>query len=994
MSYIVNFDYLSSIYILLCILKNTTSALSDSAQLRQKAEAKLKKDLPGELSALSASDALKLIQELRVHQVELEMQNEELRRIMTSGSEANELTHKMEVFQCELEAQNEELLAAIALAQDATDLYDFAPTGYFALSVEGEILRLNYSGAEILGKDRSQLVNNRFAFFVSDDTRPVFNLFLESVFNSKIKQSCETTLLTSGEAPIYVHITGVLTGNAEYCLATVTDISGRKQAEMELNDSRVFLDTIIEQSPNSLWISDKRGTLMRMNQACRNNLHLKDEEVVNKYNIFKDSNLENQVSMPMIRDVFEKGTTARFEIKYDTARVKGLKLNQKVMVDLDVHITPVLDSNGKVTNAIIQHSDITERKRAEEALLKSKQQFEKLAANIPVGSYILHSKPDGSFKLDYASSRMTEMLGLDRESLLKDARLIYETIYTDDRAGFAELNEKGISLKQPFDWKGRICAGGKIKWMHFSSSPELQVDGDIMWHGLIVDITKEKLAEDEINEAHNRLLKIAGRVPGVVYQFKLRPDGTSCFPYSSEGIREIYGVSPQEVINDASKAFANIHNDDYAGVLASIQVSAKELSPWTHEYRVKCTDGSIRTVWGNSLPQMEDDGSVLWHGFINDITERKQREQNLKESEARFKNLFELHSAIMLLIDPVSGLIIDVNDAAVKFYGYSKTVLQSMKIEELNVLSGEQVKAERDKARINNLNYFVFQHRLASGEDRTVEVHSSPIDFQEKQILFSIIHDITERKIAENEIQIKNEELLKVNAEKDKFFSIIAHDLRGPIGSFMGLTERMAEGIADMTLDDLQNIARVMKKSASNLYNLLGNLLEWSRMQRGLTTFEPVTFLLMPKILENIIQASDSASKKAIAITTGIPGDLVVFADENMLACIIRNMVANAVKFTPDGGEISISARPLDDGKVEISISDNGIGMSKDLIENLFSLDVNTSRKGTGGELSTGLGLMICKDFIEKHGGEIKVVSEVGKGSRFSFSIPAAGLEK
>ena len=239
-----------------------------------------------------------------------------------------------------------------------------------------------------------------------------------------------------------------------------------------------------------------------------------------------------------------------------------------------------------------------------------------------------------------------------------------------------------------------------------------------------------------------------------------------------------------------------------------------------------------------------------------------------------------------------------------------------------------------------------------------------------------------------------NIELTELNVTKDKFFSIIAHDLRGPFSGFLELTSVMAQGTSIMTMDEIKHGALIMNKSAVNLFSLLGNLLEWSRMQRGLTAFEPATFLLNHKMNENIIQAQDSATKKAITFKTFIPDNLKVNADENMLACIIRNLVTNAVKFTPNGGNISISATALNNNFAEISISDSGIGMSRDLIENLFILDINTSRKGTDGELSSGLGLMICKDFIEKHGGELIVESEIGKGSTFRFTVPAIAYKE
>ena len=250
------------------------------------------------------------------------------------------------------------------------------------------------------------------------------------------------------------------------------------------------------------------------------------------------------------------------------------------------------------------------------------------------------------------------------------------------------------------------------------------------------------------------------------------------------------------------------------------------------------------------------------------------------------------------------------------------------------------------------------------------------------------IRDITEQKLAEEEIQWKNVELQKINAEKDKFFSIIAHDLRSPFNGFLGLTEIMAEGLPRMTLEEIQSIAIAMRNSASNLFRLLGNLLEWSRMQRGLTVFEPVSFLLMQKVSESTALAVGEADKKEIAIRFDLPEDLQIFADLEMFSAIMRNLMTNAVKFTPRGGNINVAAKTIPGNMVEVSISDTGIGMCRNMIDNLFHLDINTNRKGTEGEASTGLGLIICKDFIEKNGGELWVESEEGKGSTFRFSLP------
>jgi signal transduction histidine kinase len=253
--------------------------------------------------------------------------------------------------------------------------------------------------------------------------------------------------------------------------------------------------------------------------------------------------------------------------------------------------------------------------------------------------------------------------------------------------------------------------------------------------------------------------------------------------------------------------------------------------------------------------------------------------------------------------------------------------------------------------------------------------------------------DISELKQAELEIKLKNEQLEKLNAEKDKFFSIIAHDLRGPFSGFLGFTDLLKTDIYSMSKDELQDTANRMFSSASSLFRLLTNLLEWSIAQRGLTAFEPEVLSLKDLADDSLKLFYDVAKNKGIVLKEKIPEDIFVVADKLMLNTILRNFVSNSIKFTETGGRILITTRISED-KVEISIADTGIGMNQEMLNDLFRIDVKSGRKGTNDEPSTGLGLILCKEFVEKHNGKISVLSEVGKGSLFTFSLPLAKTDE
>ncbi len=240
------------------------------------------------------------------------------------------------------------------------------------------------------------------------------------------------------------------------------------------------------------------------------------------------------------------------------------------------------------------------------------------------------------------------------------------------------------------------------------------------------------------------------------------------------------------------------------------------------------------------------------------------------------------------------------------------------------------------------------------------------------------------------ELILKNDQLSITNKEKDKLYSIIAHDLKGPFSSFLGLTQIMAKEIVDLEKEDIRSFAESLYKSANNLYKLLENLLQWSRMQQSAIPFSPAPLLLKNSVSFVITEFATISSGKNLSIENNIPERITVLADSNMLHSVIRNLLSNAIKFTHSDGKIVIDATETENKMAEVFVKDSGIGMNNEMISNLFTMNIQKTRKGTDDEPSTGLGLLICKEFIEKHGGTIEVSSVEGKGTEFRFTIPLA----
>jgi len=285
----------------------------------------------------------------------------------------------------------------------------------------------------------------------------------------------------------------------------------------------------------------------------------------------------------------------------------------------------------------------------------------------------------------------------------------------------------------------------------------------------------------------------------------------------------------------------------------------------------------------------------------------------------------------------------------------------------------------------SNLNHLTWQTQQIAKGDLKQKVSF----LGEFSIAFNkMIEALREKKLMEDKIISQNEQLEKLNAEKDKFFTIIAHDLRGPLGGFMQLTDMLTNENMPITTEQKKNMSFSISRSARNIFYLLENLLEWSRMQQGLIPFKPELAPLLPIVNEGISAMVEPAGYKEIIIYNEVNEDLLVCADRNMLLAIIRNLISNAVKFTRKGGRITIAAKANDEKNIEISIRDSGIGMDTEMISKLFRLDVKINRKGTNDEASTGLGLLLCKDFIDKHNGKIWAESEEDKGSTFYLTLP------
>ena len=246
---------------------------------------------------------------------------------------------------------------------------------------------------------------------------------------------------------------------------------------------------------------------------------------------------------------------------------------------------------------------------------------------------------------------------------------------------------------------------------------------------------------------------------------------------------------------------------------------------------------------------------------------------------------------------------------------------------------------------------------------------------------------ITERKEAEQRLRQQKEELNELNATKDKFFSILAHDLKNPFSSLYSLSQLMDENYSHLDEEDKLVALKRIHNSAELIYNLLENLLTWSKSQRGFIDYSPTEFDLVLQVEENINLHRIHAEKKGVLLKTNVKKTYTAFADRQMINTVLRNLINNAVKFTESGKTVEVSVR-REEKFLEVEVKDEGVGISKENMEKLFRIDVKYKTLGTSGEKGTGLGLILCHEFVQKNFGAIWCESQPGKGTSFFFTVP------
>lgn len=473
----------------------------------------------------------------------------------------------------------------------------------------------------------------------------------------------------------------------------------------------------------------------------------------------------------------------------------------------------------------------------------------------------------------------------------------------------------------------------------------------------------------------------------------------SLLSHPSLGIVRITSEGIPVLVNQTALKFLNI--DSFSELIELYNSSESFRNNFnTHKYfkyiNQEIKNNSLETEWLNKNGKV-----VFFKEFVNpvynrsgfpeyfdciieDQTDKKIVEQLIKNCQTRDFQILKALPDILFIVSS-DGTLLDSKFNSKSGFFKNPALLIGRKISSVfpKSVSEKLLEAIEHTLKTNHLSSVEFS---LTSDEKEIFYEARIVVNSESQVLM-LLRDVTLQKEAELQLKKVTEDLKQANASKDKFFSIIAHDLRTPLIGLIGYAEILSEDIDELELSEIKEYSNNIVEISRQTIKLLSNLLEWSRLQTGKIQFSPSDVKIY-SVVENIFQLLKSnAQHKEIQLINSTDANHLAYADENMIYSVLNNLTSNAIKFTRTGGRIEISSDKKDD-EIVVTVKDNGVGIEEENLKNLFELDKSFTTPGTENEKGSGLGIILCRDFIRKHGGTIWVESKVGEGTTFYFTLP------
>ncbi|NCS81964.1 MAG: hypothetical protein AUJ54_00140 [Ignavibacteria bacterium CG1_02_37_35] len=740
-------------------------------------------------------------------------------------------------------------------------------------------------------------------------------------------------------------------------------------------DELQFYETITQKASDALLVLNAEGKINFWNKAAEKLFGYSKSEVFNKpFEKFFLSIDHNKLFA-----IFSYLTATE---KYNTSVSIITKQKQKKEIDISFLGTKNRESSQLY---VVLCNDITEKIEVERVLRVSEERFRSIVHN--ASDLICNFSEAG--RIIYANPSFLQELGLSEKELSeKKLTDFFET---------SSAQQKKFSIKQVIQGKVKSAEltfvkknGGLLEVLgNFSVTYDAQKKLKYIG-GIFSDITAKKAFEQElllmraIFEASNDGIAVESNNSFVIVNNSF----AKIFGY--EKGEELLNTNPLELVDET----------DLLRIRGYTEARArKETAPNHYEFLSRNKNGTQNFI-EVSVTSFEFEDDIFFVVISRDVSERKRVQQAIKESEERYRTITENLDDSLWTAERAGNNIryTFFTTSIEKITGYSQTEFLHDSRYFFKITFPDDFKMIKMRLRKFINNYYknseelVFRIIHKQGHLVWIKNKITVTRNQRGEILkmFGLVSDISIQKKAEEEVEKSSDNLKKLNDTKDRFISIVSHDLRTPFSSILGFTDILLND-DEITAEESKQYIGYIQESAQSMLALVNSLLDWTRLQTGRIRFEPAKIDLFEHVKKALEAVAGFAIKKGITLQNLVTDEINVFADKSLLSQIFGNLLSNALKFTKSGGTIAINFAQSDVPRfIEIWVNDTGTGISKENLSKVFDVDAKFTSEGTAGEKGTGLGLSLVKEIVEKHGGKIWVESKVGKGTTFKFTLPKA----
>jgi len=845
--------------------------------------------------------------------------------------------------------------------------------------VEGNIKYSTGKNLEKLNLPYYSLADMKIFKLLADAGSPDFDKYFERVLVNKNPLKFTTELNLTNEIISYECRIEPLVNwrkQIQFIFIFIYDISEvikeKKILEGEIEELKQY-QLITEAVTDAVFEVDNEGNILFWNKESESLFGYSRSEVFGKF-------------FGKALDVFDIEYFKGIKEELNKSKIWKITLTvykkdgQKEIIDAKFSIAD--ESNGTI---IVLCANITERAAVEQRLKLSEERFRSIVEKSP--ELILSFDISGNIL--YANSALyKELKYSSTEIISKNIKNIFsEESFEEGKFNLKTLAQTGGHENLELT---AVTSEGSNIYLKASIASVLVNNRVNYFNAVLTDITKKKTFQKELTVMQS--------------MFKAFQDGVAVeydrkFIFMNDAFVKTFGYEKENELigKDLIDLVAEKDVEKISGYFPFLNEDRE--NPIRLDFLGKRKD-NVNFYTEATLSSFKSDNKKYLVVVARDISEKKRSQQAVRDSEEKYRNITENIDDFLYTFERIEKAIrpIFYTASVEKITGYSQADFLDDSRLILKIIYPDDFPSMKKK-----LGSLLKSKIQLSGEFefRIINKHGNIVWIRNKinlvrdregkiQKIYGLVSDISLRKKAEEELTRSTENLVKLNDTKDRFISIISHDLRTPFSSILGFTDLLLSD-SDLTEVEQRQYVEFIRESSKSMLSLVNSLLDWTRLQTGRIRFEPERIEAY-KIIENSLNAlTGVAFQKNIEIVSKVKDDVFVFVDKDMILQVFNNILSNAIKFTPKLGSIEISATPSSQMRfMDFSFKDSGVGIKPDNISKLFRVDTKYSSEGTEGEKGTGLGLSLVKEIIEKHGGKIWVESEYGKGSDFRFTLPIA----